>query len=781
MKRALWTILVLLSVLGGPMISQGAAPVVDDRELLRIAEKLLDEAERQHSVNQRMGQAILTLRVLVEDLRSNEMMTEGQGAKLDATATVLRKLSDKHVPAAATALETARKELAARQDNLTSADAEIATILSHLTEVLRKSAASNPARELATNLRVIIEKQEILRDQTREWGKQMLLGAADAKSASRGLGEAQGQLGKLLSVFRDALKQEIGNSPEAGKDKLAAADKLLEEKRVDRTFALASQRIAEFKAIDAVAQQDKALADLREVEKLLRSDAGDTRLADLKKSREQVKDLLNKQQQVREKTEALTKTASDKSEKTDAPKKPEAANKDQPKSEPGQKPEGPKEGDKTPEAAKPDAPTPQDKAAEQQRNNLQLEQRKVGNETQETAQDQPSPEAKKDLEEARDEMNKAEKNLAQNKPQDATDAQKNAEKKLNDALNKLDEQIAKAEEPPPTPAAQTPPTDPMQQAMNEMKDLEGEQAKTNEQTGKSEAKDLPKQEPGQSDLAKKAEQLSKQLEQASAPQPKPSEDKPSAQPPQSPEQKQAASDLKQAAQEMQKAAQAMQSQNKPEAQKHQENAMNALKKAQQQMQTAMAQANPIQQAMNEMKNLEDSQGKTNEQTSQSEAKDLPKQEPQQSGLAQQAQQLSQQMSQQTPSTPQEQQAQQQMAQAAQAMQQAAQAMQNQNKSEAQKQQAQAMQALKQAQQQMQMAMSEQQQQQQQSQQEQLTLEGKGSERQANDRGGEDPLRDGSKWEAMSPRERDAVYQNYARELPLEYRQLLEDYYESLAK
>ena len=39
----------------------------------------------------------------------------------------------------------------------------------------------------------------------------------------------------------------------------------------------------------------------------------------------------------------------------------------------------------------------------------------------------------------------------------------------------------------------------------------------------------------------------------------------------------------------------------------------------------------------------------------------------------------------------------------------------------------------------------------------------------------------SEWEVLGRRERAALNENFARELPLEYRVLLKDYYESLAK
>jgi hypothetical protein len=42
-------------------------------------------------------------------------------------------------------------------------------------------------------------------------------------------------------------------------------------------------------------------------------------------------------------------------------------------------------------------------------------------------------------------------------------------------------------------------------------------------------------------------------------------------------------------------------------------------------------------------------------------------------------------------------------------------------------------------------------------------------------------REDAQWRSLGERERDALYQSYIRDLPVEYREMLEDYYEALAK
>ena len=47
--------------------------------------------------------------------------------------------------------------------------------------------------------------------------------------------------------------------------------------------------------------------------------------------------------------------------------------------------------------------------------------------------------------------------------------------------------------------------------------------------------------------------------------------------------------------------------------------------------------------------------------------------------------------------------------------------------------------------------------------------------------GEKVQKDTGRWQSLGPREREAVNQNFSRDLPVEYREMLKDYYESLAK
>ena len=47
--------------------------------------------------------------------------------------------------------------------------------------------------------------------------------------------------------------------------------------------------------------------------------------------------------------------------------------------------------------------------------------------------------------------------------------------------------------------------------------------------------------------------------------------------------------------------------------------------------------------------------------------------------------------------------------------------------------------------------------------------------------GKEAARRNAKWNSLADRERDSLFQAYVRELPIEYRDLLEEYYEVLSK
>ena len=77
-------------------------------DFLKLADKLMDEAQRQHNVNQRMDTTIATVGLLIADLKSNGLLAEGKADEMQRITNVLGKLSTEHVPSAAKYLEAAK-------------------------------------------------------------------------------------------------------------------------------------------------------------------------------------------------------------------------------------------------------------------------------------------------------------------------------------------------------------------------------------------------------------------------------------------------------------------------------------------------------------------------------------------------------------------------------------------------------------------------------------------------------------------------------------------------
>ena len=172
MKLITYILLAALAALapGSPSLA-AAAPPTAETILKALADRLLDEAERQHMVNRRMDTSVRGFDALVRDLISNDLLAQGRGGEMKRFVKVLTILNTRHVPNAEKYLTEARKRLAALHPNLRSADGEIKIILRLLDDLLKKAEADSATDDLLTQLRLIIRNEENLHRQTREWGK----------------------------------------------------------------------------------------------------------------------------------------------------------------------------------------------------------------------------------------------------------------------------------------------------------------------------------------------------------------------------------------------------------------------------------------------------------------------------------------------------------------------------------------------------------------------------------------------------------------------------------
>ena len=676
----------------------------DPKQMLKVAERLLDEAERQHGVKQRMGSTVDSLARLVADLKSNELFQEGHGPRMDGSAKVLTGLKAENVPAAARYLEQARKQIEQLHPNLDAAESEIQVILRRLAELTAKADAS--AEEAMLNeIRLIIEKQQQVQNATRRWGRELIADPARAEPQREPLTADQKQINRGLDQFKQHLAEQAKQAADPDQQrKMARTAEAVESKQTSKKIDSAARNIETKKPVPAVQDQDKVLADLRELEEMLKND-NEPDVAAMKEARERLKDLLKKQTDLRQKTERT--------------------------------------GEK-------EFPT--------EKKDLQVEQRKLGNELDETRKDDQTKDLPKDatepLEQAQKEMDAAEGAMEKDKQDPATEAQKKAEENLSKAIKALDQEIADATGENQDEQADQPEQDALEQAAEAIKDLAEKQKALSEQTEKSKPEDIKDIKQPQQNLGQEAQQAAQQAPAAQQ------------------ALQQAAQEMRQAAQQMQQAGQtpANAQQAQQQARQHQQAAEQALAKAAQQVQQAQA-AQRLAEAAQQAQALAEAQRRMTEQTAKSDQQGMKELSPEQGELGEQAKELGE-------GNPE---AGKQLNEAAGHMQQASQQMNQGNRQQAGQEQQAAQQALDQAAQQLAQAA-----QQQAGMAAYMPKALNPGERGSRDFGQERP--EGSavdkgkgRWTAMGPRERDALYQNYARELPVEYHQLLEDYYDALSK
>ena len=424
-------------------------------DFLKLADKLMNEAQRQHNVNSRMDAAVGGLNGLILDLKSNGLMQEGKADELQKIAQVLAMLSVEHVPNAAKFLEAAKARLAElkttlNSKELSSAKKEIQTILAELQKLLTSANNFQAAEDLLTELRIIIQKQEQLKGDTTELGKQLVADpSADGKKDD--ISSHQNDLSKDTDRFRTHLKEaKDGAEDPTEKARLLTAFAAMEKMPIEATMVGAAKNVNEKKAIGALKQQDVVLADLHEIEKLLMSDKMLNELKELKELKQQLEDILKQQQEVRKETE---------------------------KSE----------------------------LKEEQKKDLQAKQHDVEKKTEELEKKEKEvtpPEAQPPLEEARKEMEKAEKNIDEQKKKDAVEDQKNAEKKLQEAIDAVEKKIKEDEQQldeQNDPEEKTPEEKELQQ----LEDLTKQQEQLEHDTQRAEKQNLPKLEKTEQEIAEK--------------------------------------------------------------------------------------------------------------------------------------------------------------------------------------------------------------------------------------------------------------------------------------
>jgi len=466
MKSTKWCLLA--TFLAAPLAAPAAppAPAAVNEVLRALANRLLDEAERQHMVNRRMGASIRAFDALIKDLASNDLLAQGRGPHMKRFVKVLDVLNLTHVPNAGKYLEEARRKLHALKPNLGAADREIDVILKMLDDLLKRSRSERSEDDLLTQLRVIIRKEEQLHQQTRAWGKQLYQKPKEAEADREDLAARQEQIAATVRQFEDKLQEAARQETDPlRKPELNRAAEAMKKESVDKKLDQAAKEIETKKAIPAVQKQAEALDALKAIEELLQEDSLADTLEDMRDSYEDLSDLLARQEQLTQKTRDVPKDQFEK------------------KSDP-----------------------------------LQLEQRNLEKDLEKTTQEMPEAadrDVRTPMEQADQHMENAQQEMDADKQSEAVAQQQKAEESLKQAMKKLEEQIAEAAQELADETAASELAQELEQALEQTDSLYQRQEQLLQATQAAQPQQLTEMSNQQQQLAEEASGLAEETEAAS--------------------------------------------------------------------------------------------------------------------------------------------------------------------------------------------------------------------------------------------------------------------------
>lgn len=261
-----------LAVAGAALAQQAQPPAT-----VVVPQRLLTEEQRQMQSGQRLEMVSERARLLVEDLRSNNLFRETQGERLVEIGTVTTDVNKTNVPPATDYLRQARLQLARLRPNLDGAEKEITEIITKLDRLLRENQNKTEVDQMLADLKVIIRRQEQVRQDTAEWGKQVLQNVGDTEPQRREIQQNQNELTRKIEDFGQRLQktaQKAQQDPAAG-EKLQKADQVMQERKPQQTSREAAQQVEEKKPVQAAEKQDKTLEALREMAKALGDEESD--------------------------------------------------------------------------------------------------------------------------------------------------------------------------------------------------------------------------------------------------------------------------------------------------------------------------------------------------------------------------------------------------------------------------------------------------------------------------------------------------------------------------
>ena len=168
---------------------------------------------QQGAEARKLGKVAGDVASLLEDLKSNGLLEQGGGKKVETFKEVIHHVAEDRMPTVVTHLRNARLESDARQHHMKSADEEMDAIVTELGKVLAGSSAMLAGEALIEELKDMIRLQTLVRGKTAEWGKTMLISPETSGAGKGPLMQEQTTIhdrnGKLLEQLAKARDEAV--------------------------------------------------------------------------------------------------------------------------------------------------------------------------------------------------------------------------------------------------------------------------------------------------------------------------------------------------------------------------------------------------------------------------------------------------------------------------------------------------------------------------------------------------------------------------------------------
>jgi len=276
----------------------GLAGQPDD--VLQTQGRLLTEERRQGNVRRQLSSVVRKIDMLMLDLASNDLYREGGGEHVTGLNLKLAALNTNHVPKVETYLRLARQDTTNALPHIEDADREVGIVVRDLDALLKEMGMTLTEDALLTQLRSIIKAEELLRRETAEWGKRVLIAPEGTGQVSAKLAQAQNTVLQQVTTFIQRLTDSVGKETDAARRRrFGFAAAALQKGRPDAAMQAATREIETGQPINSVEQQDLALKALRAAAEALAGQITDD-MATVRDVMEHLRQILKDQQQLQQ-------------------------------------------------------------------------------------------------------------------------------------------------------------------------------------------------------------------------------------------------------------------------------------------------------------------------------------------------------------------------------------------------------------------------------------------------------------------------------------------------